>query len=49
MEESEFQVVREFRESVNRGSLAAISVVYRISGGVPGERLDEELIQARKS
>lgn len=40
---SESEVVREFREAVDRGDLSDIRVVYRVSSGEPGERIDEEI------
>jgi hypothetical protein len=42
-EKAESEVVTKFRSAVERGELDDVRVVYRVSGGVPGERIDEEI------
>jgi hypothetical protein len=40
---SESEIIEKFRERVKRGTLNDdVRVVYRISGGMPSERVDEE-------
>ena len=40
---SEFEIVRKFRERVDLGDLAEdLKVVYRLAGGMPSERVEEE-------
>jgi hypothetical protein len=41
---SELELIKKFRESIAKGALDQdIKVTYRVSGGMPSERLEEEL------
>jgi hypothetical protein len=42
-ERAESEVVTKFRRAVERGDLGDVRVVYRVSRGEPGERIDEEI------
>jgi hypothetical protein len=42
-ERTESELLRRFRRAVEGGDLADVRVVYRISTGEPGERIDEEI------
>jgi hypothetical protein len=42
-ERAESEVVTRFRSAVERGELGELRVVYRVTGGLPGERIDEEI------
>jgi hypothetical protein len=42
-ERTESELLTRFRRAVERGELDDVRVVYRVSGGEPGERIDEEI------
>jgi hypothetical protein len=43
-ERAESELLRRFRRAAERGELGDLRVVYRVSTGEPGERIDEEIM-----